>query len=107
MLRVNRGIGSALKDSITLFAASSLIIFELVLWCFAPMDMSWHVTDFMSAGGVVDNGWRVADGGGDYLVSNWLVLFVSLFIVASRIPGLALPSKILWYPMKTKPQIGD
>jgi hypothetical protein len=94
LLRANRSIGRALKDSITLFAAPSLIIFELALWYFAPADMSWHVTDFLWIGGVADGGWRVTGGGGAYLVSNWLVLFVSLLLVASRIPWLSIPSRI-------------
>jgi len=102
MLRLNRGIGTALKDSFTLFAAPCVITFELALWYFATDDMSWHATIFLSQGGVADLGWRVAGGGGEYLVSNWLVLSVALFLVASRIPWLGLPSRFFWYRGRLK-----
>ena len=35
-LRLDRGWTTALKDTITLFAAPTLVIFELALWHFAP-----------------------------------------------------------------------
>jgi hypothetical protein len=98
-LRVNGGIGAALKDSITLFAAPAVAAFELALWYFAPADMSWHVTDFLWIGGANDLGFRAADGagGGTFLLSNWLVLVVSLVLIASRLPLTGLPSRILWH----------
>jgi hypothetical protein len=98
-LRINRGIGAALDDSITLFGAPVVAAFELALWYFAPADMSWHVTDFLWIGGVDDLGFRAADGagGGTFLVSNWLVLLVSLLLIASRLPLAGQPSRILWH----------
>lgn len=103
-LRMDRGLGTALKDTMTLFAAPIVVVFELGVWYFAPEDMTWHVTDYLWIGGVNDGGWRIYDFGssygnvvlGDYLVSNFLVLFVALVLVASRIPSLSLPSKVLW-----------
>ncbi len=106
--RLDRGIGAALKDTVTLFAAPCLVAFELALWHYAPEDMTWHVTDFLWIGGVNDGGYgrpgylageivRKADvAGGPYLVSNWLVLFVALVLVASRAPWMSLPSKLIW-----------
>jgi hypothetical protein len=95
-LRSSRGVGTALKDTVTLFAAPCLVVFELALWYYAPQDMTWHVTDYLWMGGTADGGYRAYDLGGAYIFSNWLVLFVSLFLVASRLPWLALPSKIIW-----------
>jgi hypothetical protein len=95
-LRLNRGVGAALKDAITLFAAPCLVIFELGVWIYAPEDMTWHVTDYLWMGGTADGGYRAFDTGGAYLVSNWLVLCVELLLVASRIPGLSLPSRKIW-----------
>lgn len=95
VFQLNRGIGTALKDTITLFAAPCLIAFELALWYFATPDMSWHVATFLSVGGVYDYGYRALSGG-QYLVSNWFVLLVAIILAASRLPGLGWPSKILW-----------
>jgi hypothetical protein len=117
VLRLNRGFGAALKDAVTLFVAPCMVVFELALWSRAPEDMTWHVTDFLWIGGIADGGIRQNDflrvpfanyapgpGGhflgtyasGPYLFSNWLVLFVGLFLVASRVPWMSLPSAILW-----------
>jgi hypothetical protein len=105
---MDRGLGTALKDTMTLFAAPIVVVFELGVWYFAPEDMTWHVTDYLWIGGVNDGGWRFNDFGssygssygnvvsGDFLVSNFLVLFVALVLVASRMPSLSLPSKDLW-----------
>lgn len=116
-LRLRSGVGAALKDAATLFAAPLLVVFELALWSQAPEDMTWHVTDFLWLGGLADGGYRardfvrvpfvnyppVAGGhyvgtyvGGEYLFSNWIVLFVALALVASRLPGLSFPSSHLW-----------
>ena len=114
--RLNRGVGAALRDAITMFAAPCLVVFELALLNSAPEDMTWHATDYLWIGGIADGGWRSLDYGpapnlehlsgggnyvygyisGDYLISNWLVLFVALFLVASRIPWLSMPSRMLW-----------
>lgn len=121
-LRLRSGLGAALKDAATLFVAPLLVVFELALWSQAPEDMTWHVTDFLWLGGLADGGYRardfvrvpfvnyppVAGGhyvgtyvGGEYLFSNWFVLFVALVLVASRLPGLSFPSSRLW-PRRTR-----
>ena len=95
-LRANRGLGTALKDTITLFVAPAIILYELGLWYSAPEDMTWHVTDYLTLGGVADGGWRSYDDGAylpytpslPYVVSNWFVLFVSLCLVAYRVPWI-------------------
>lgn len=97
ILMLDRGIGEALKDAITLFAAPCLVVFELALWNYASNDMTWHVTDFLWMGGVADGGYRGLDTGGAYLFSNWLVLCVALYLVASRIPWMSLPSRRIWW----------
>jgi ABC-type amino acid transport system permease subunit len=110
--RLNRGVGKALKDAVTLFAAPCLVIFELALWNYSPEDMSWHVTDFLWMGGVADGGNRLLDYvqtypfstlRGAYLFSNWIVLFVAAFLIATRIPWLSLPSRLLWERKKAEP----
>ncbi|MGD1055703.1 MAG: hypothetical protein ABR867_06445, partial [Nitrososphaerales archaeon] len=91
VLLANRGLGAAIKDSISLFAAPALVIFELGLWYFAPEDMTWHVTMFLWIGGINDHGYRaqsLAAGVTYYPINNWLVLFVALLMVASRIPAI-------------------
>ena len=111
LFRLDRGIGAAFKDAVTLFFAPCLVVFELALWSRAPEDMSWHVTDFLWIGGTPDGGIRQRDfvllpfhnypavpGGhfvgayasGPYVFSNWLVLTVALVLVASRIPWMSL-----------------
>ena len=95
-LRINRGLGVALKDSITLFAAPVLIVFELGLWYFAPGDMTWHVTTFLWIGGANDLGVRSTLDAGTYLVSNWFVLLVSFLLLATRIPVIGMPSRMIW-----------
>ena len=101
--RLNRGIGAALKDAITLYAAPCLVVFEIALWQYASEDMTWHVTDFLWMGRTNDGGYRALDVGGAYLVSNWLVLCVALLLVASRIPWMSLPSRIIWRRDGTEP----
>lgn len=100
--RLNRGIWAAFKDTLTLYAAPCLVAFELALWNYAPEDMTWHVTDYLWMGGTNDGGYRALDVGGAYIVSNWLVLCVALLLVASRIPWLALPSRIIWRRNRTQ-----
>jgi lysylphosphatidylglycerol synthetase-like protein (DUF2156 family) len=101
--RLNRGIWTALKDTVTLYAAPCLVAFELALWNYAPEDMTWHVTDYLWMGGTNDGGYRALDVGGAFLVSNWLVLCVALLIVASRIPWMSLPSRVIWRRYGTEP----
>jgi hypothetical protein len=92
----NRGIGAAVKDTITLFVSPCLIVFEIELWNHAPEDMTWHVTDFLWMGGTADGGYRALDAGGAFLFSNWLVLFLALLLVATRFPWVSLTSKMVW-----------
>jgi len=90
-LLANRGLGAAIRDTVTLFAAPALIIFELGLWYFAPEDMTWHATSFLWMGGVNDHGYRalsLAAGVTYYPMNNWLVLFVALLFLASRVPAV-------------------
>jgi len=96
ILLLNRGIGAALKNTLTLYVAPCLIVFEIALWNYAPEDMTWHVTDFLWMGGTADGGFRALDKGGAFLFSNWLVLCVALVLVASRVPWLSLPSMMIW-----------
>lgn len=116
-LRANRGLGEAIRDAITVFIAPTTVIFELALWSQAPEDMTWHATDFLWVGGIDDSGFRARDfvqaplgiyppgpdqqylgvyASGPYIFSNWFVLFAALFLVASRIPWLSLPSVLQW-----------
>jgi hypothetical protein len=126
--RLDRGIGTALKDTITLFVAPCVVVFELALWSQAPEDMTWHVTDFLWTGGIEDGGIRQNDfqllpfhnypavpGGhfvgtyisGPYVVSNWFVLAVALFLVASRVPWSSLRSSVLLRGKSARLQEGD
>jgi hypothetical protein len=128
VFRLNRGMGAALKDAITLFVAPCVVVFELALWILAPEDMTWHVTDFLWMGGIADGGIRENDfvrvpfanyapgpGGhflgtyasGPYVFSNWFVLFVALILVASRIPWMSVPSTRLWRRNRAGQQQGD
>jgi len=127
LFRLNRGFGAALKDAVSLFLAPCLVVFELALWRQAPDDMTWHVTDFLSMGGLADGGYRINDFfavpfvnyppnpggyvgtyvGGTYIFSNWFVLSVALFLVATRVPWTTLPSTLLWRRKRTGLQEGD
>lgn len=97
VLRSGRGLGQAIKDSFTLFAAPVAAIFELALWYFAPDDMTWHAIDALWVGGTNDMGWRALDvAGGAFIFSNWLVLMVAILLIASRLPFLGVPSQLLY-----------
>ncbi len=91
-LRAWRGIGTAVKDGVALFAAPIMVVFELALWYCAPLDMYWHVTTFTS--------WSVGRyltaeefrvmmnsnlifvwAGTVYLLSNWIVLIASCLLI--------------------------
>jgi hypothetical protein len=85
VLRLQRGIGGAVGDAMLLFAAPILVVFELALWHFAPIEMYWHATALVpwSLGryltpqqfvNVVDSPLHFVWGGNLYLLSNWLVL---------------------------------
>ena len=105
-----------------------MVVFELALWSQAPEDMTWHVTDFLWLGGMDDGGIRQNDlqllpfhnypavpGGhfvgtyvsGPYVLSNWFVLAVALFLVASRVPWSSLRSSVLLRGKSTQLQEGD
>ena len=100
---LNRGIGTALKNTLTFYIAPCLVVFEIALWNNAPEDMTWHVTDYLWMGGTADGGFRALDAGGAFLFNNWLVLCVALFLVASRVPWTSLPSRIIWRRRVTEP----
>ncbi|MGP8126090.1 MAG: hypothetical protein ACLQEQ_09575 [Nitrososphaerales archaeon] len=94
-LRAERGIGTALRDGVSLFAAPILAVFELALWSDVPLDMYWHVTTFASLSlgsyltpdqfsSMMNTGYVFTWTGNVYLLSNWLVLVASflLFLIA-------------------------
>lgn len=103
LLLAKGGLGAALKDALTLFVAPSLIVFELSLWYSAPSDMSWHVIDALWLGGANDLGWRALDGqgGSAFVFSNWLILLVSLMMLATRLPFLEAPSRLMAQGLST------
>ena len=85
------GLGAAVRDSVLLFAAPSLALFEFGLWYFAPEDMTWHVTSFLWMGGVNDGGHRavsLAAGVTYYPLNNWLVLAFALLLLGSSVPDI-------------------
>jgi len=83
LLRTRKGIGAAIRDGITLFAASLLFIFELGLWTYVPLDMYWHVATFASwsLGRYPTAGSPFVWTGNVYVLSNWLVLVVSSLLI--------------------------
>ncbi len=95
LIQLDRGIGSALKDTLTLVIAPILIVFELAVWNYATQDMSWHVATFLYIGGSNDHGYRIYSSG-QYLLSNWFVFAIAILLVASRLPGLSWSSKFIW-----------
>jgi len=50
-LRVNKGIGAALKGRDHPVRGPAVVAFELALWASAPDDMTWHEIDALRAGG--------------------------------------------------------
>ena len=87
-LRTRHGIGTAVKDGVTLFAAPIIMVFELALWYCSPAVMYWKVTGFTpwSLGSyltaqqfqiVMNSPYVFSWGGNVYLLSNWLALIVS------------------------------
>jgi hypothetical protein len=69
--RIGEGFGKSLTDAVVFVAAPLLTIFELAIWLFFPLQMSWFATNFT----------RPLAFDGVYLVSNWLVLNVSVFVL--------------------------
>jgi hypothetical protein len=91
-LRAGRGIGQAVREGVSFFAAPILFVFELALWYNIPLDMYWHVTTFASWSlGVyltdtqfaymMQSGYDFVWAGNVFLVSNWLVLLVSFLLI--------------------------
>ncbi len=76
--RVQEGLGKSLTEAIVFVAAPFLIVFELSIWHFFPIQMSWFATTFARPLAFYEV----------YLVSNWLILVVSAVLlvlgVASR-----------------------
>lgn len=92
VLRARQGIGVAVRDGVSFFAAPILLVFELALWSDVPLDMYWHVTTFASwslgrpltateFASMIYPHLDVAWGGNVYLLSNWLVLIVSFLLI--------------------------
>jgi len=91
-LRINRGIGVAVRQGVAYFAAPVLVVFELALWNAAPADMFWHVTTFApySLGSyatpeefsALTNAPSVIWGGNVYWLSNWFVLLAATGLFA-------------------------
>jgi len=88
VLRAKRGIGVAVKDGVIFLAAPIIIVFELMLWTYIPLDMYWKVTGFTSwslgtyltAGefaSMTNTSLILAWAGNVYLLSNWFVLLAS------------------------------
>jgi len=91
-LRARQGIGVAVRDGVSLFAAPILLVFELALWSDVPLDMYWHVTTFASLSlgtylgteqfaDIISPHLDVVWGGNVYLLSNWFVLIASFLLI--------------------------
>ena len=92
VLRARQGIGVAIRDGVSFFAAPILLVFELALWSDVPLDMYWHVTTFASwslgryvtaeeFAFMMNSGYDFVWAGNVYLLSNWLVLIVSFLLI--------------------------
>lgn len=81
-LRVKHGIGTALREGATLFAAPAIVVFEFALWYCAPTDMYWHVAKFAywSLARYPSPVWGFDWTGNIYLFSNWFVLIAALLL---------------------------
>lgn len=89
-LRARHGVGTAVKDGVTLFAAPIVMVFEFALWYFMPVVMYWKVTGFApwSLGtyltvdqfaSMMHTGFFTW-AGNIYLLSNWFVLMAASFL---------------------------
>lgn len=95
VFRLNkRGIWSAFKDVVAFYGAPILVACELGLWYTAVEDMSWHVTSWLWVGGNNDQGWEHIAG--QYVFSNWIVLFACSVLILSRLPLLSRVSDLMW-----------
>jgi len=96
-LRAKHGIGTAVREAVTLFAAPVIMVFELLIWSYMPADMYWKVTgfagwslgDYLTRSQVLSGPWPFLWVGNIYLLSNWIVLITSTFIT---VLGIALLS---------------
>ena len=79
--RIEGGMGKALTEAILFVAAPLLIVFELAIWHFFPIQMSWFATTFARPLAYYEV----------YLVSNWLVLVVSTVLLV-----LGVASRRIW-----------
>lgn len=85
VLRLEKGIGTALRDVALYFAAPAVLIFELAILATVPAEMYWHVTSFLPWSldrylnavqfeGAVHTDISFVWAGNIYLVSNWFAL---------------------------------
>lgn len=104
-LRARQGIGTAVRDSVSLFAAPIIVVFELALWYCVPADMYWHVTSFASWSlgsyltaaeftsmmnlSFINYTWE----GNVYLLSNWFVLLAAFALFVLGILTRRKPSR--------------
>jgi hypothetical protein len=84
ILRARRGIRAAVRDGVTRLAAPVILVFELALWNYVPLDMYWHAITFApwSVGRYPTAGfYGFVWAGNVYLLSNWLVLIASFLLI--------------------------
>jgi hypothetical protein len=81
-LRMKHGIGTAVREGVTMFVAPAIVVFELGLSYYAPTDMYWYVTTFASwsLGRYIPQDWGFVWTGHIYLFSNWFVLIAALLL---------------------------
>lgn len=86
--RIEEGLGKSLTDAIVFVSAPFLIVFELSIWYFFPLQMSWFATTFA----------KPFEFYGVYLVSNWLVLAASVTILALGVSDRLVSSSVQSMP---------
>lgn len=102
-LRARHGIGTAVREGVTLFAAPVIAVFELALWYHVPADMYWHVTTFASWSlgsylaplqfGIMTSSGDFVWGGNVFLLSNWFVLFAAACLFVLGVATRRKPSR--------------
>lgn len=95
VFRSNKGIYGSVKDVFSLYIAPTLIAFELSIWYYLEREMAWHVVSELWIGGTNDGGY-LSRSSGQYIFSNWYVLFLCIILVASRLPELSKVSEVVW-----------
>lgn len=103
-LRAGRGVGTAIREGVTFFAAPVLLVFEFALSNYAPLDMYWHATTFTSWSlgsfltvaefqAMMNSGYYFVWEGNVYLLSNWFVLLASFALLMLGISKWRRPSE--------------